>query len=913
MADARSNTEITTMRRVRIRYAIGLALSVILAATCMWADSARSDGIKVFEMTPNGTQAGGHPDVSINFEWDRQTNPCNCGDARTTTTHFPTGFIGNPTASPPCEIVEFSFGRCPASTQIGTFGFLGAYGPLYNITPHPDEPSLVGFWVPLISAPVFISLSGRTESDYGLDAETSPIYHPLSLTSFTVTLWGVPADPIHDTQRFVPPLQIFGACFAGQENCPPPEGSNPANVPPVPYLEAPTQCGVQLDSTLDILFYTGDLLHATDPWPSTTGCEQLTFNPSLTAQPTTRDTDSPSGVDVVLSVPQEQSPSTPSPSEIRAVRTVLPEGFSLNPNAADGKQSCSDVETAIGTRHGATCPEFSKVGTLTLDSSALPQPIPGAIYIGEPKPGDRYRLLLSADGFGTHIKLLGSVRPDPISGRLVVAFDELPQSPLTEFAMHFFGSERGILATPTHCGSYPVVSEFVPWDEQLPVQHSTSSFTVDAGGNGGSCPATPRPFDPTLRAGSTNPSAGKFTPVSVEIERRDGDQFLSGLQVSTPPGLLASLRGVSYCPEQALQQIAASYSGAAELSNPLCPASSRIGTSIAGAGAGSRPVFLPGKVYLGGPYKGAPLSLAVVTPAVSGPYDLGNVLVRGAIHVDPLTTQVTVVSDPLPKIIGGVPLRVRDVKVDLDRPGFTLNPTNCEPFAIRSLLSGEEGGRVEPQVRYQATNCASMPYQPTTSLRLIGGLNRRGHPAIRGVFTPRPGDTNTKRVSVALPKGELLDNSHLDTVCTRGAFDARACPAGSLVGEAQVSSPLLDQPLAGKVYLRSSNHQLPDLVIDLQGQLDVQVIGRVDSVNGSLRTTFENLPDVPVGRFQVDFMGGNKGLIINSKALCGTTRRATVKALAQNNATFNAKPKVQFSCGAAGRHRSRHRNGRAGR
>jgi hypothetical protein len=924
MAERRQSEETGTMTNRRRISTIGLAFAALLAAASLWAGSAQAaEGIDLFEMTPTDTQAGGHPDVTIKMEWDDSaheggksgpsTTPCACDDGKTVTQHFPTGFIGNPTASPPCEIVEFSFGRCPASTQIGTYNFFEGYGPLYNLTPHPDEPALVAFWVPLINAPVFISLSGRTESDYGLDAETSPIYHPLPLNSFQVTLWGVPAAKSHDLQRFTPPLQGTGECVSYlPETCPPKPDGNPANVPPIPYLENPTQCGVPLFSSLDLLYYTGGFYQATDPWPSTTGCEQLTFNPSLTAQPTTADADSPSGVDVVLAVPQEQSPTTPSPSEIQAARTVLPEGFSLNPNAADGKVACSDEQTAIGTRHGATCPEFSKVGTVTLDSAALPAPIPGAIYLGDPKPGDRYRLVLAADGYGTHIKIAGSVKPDPQSGQLTIHFDELPQSPLTEFDMHFFGSERGILATPTHCGSYPVESEFVPWDNELPVQHSTSSFVVDAGVNGAPCPATPRPFSPVLRGGSLNPSAGKSTPVSVEIERPDGDQFLEDLQVTAPPGVTASLQGITYCPESTIQQLG-TYTGRQELERPLCPESSQIGTATAGAGAGSHPLYVPGKVFLAGPYKGEPLSLVAVTPAVSGPYDLGNVVVRAAIHVDPTTAQVTVASDQLPKIVGGIPLRIRAIKIVLDRPNFTLNPTNCAPFAMGTRIDGQEGASASPSVPYQVTNCASMPFSPRLSLSLTGGLRRLGHPAIHGVFVANPGDANSKKVVVALPKGELLDNKHLGTVCTRPNFDAGRCQPESVIGNARVTTPLLDQPLEGKVYLRSSSHGLPDLAMDLRGQVDVHVIGRVGSRNSGLVASFENLPDVPVGRLEVNLFGGSKGLLQNSESLCGANKHASVEAFAQNNATFDLSPKLKVKCGSAGRHRRHRASGKGGR
>jgi hypothetical protein len=904
------------MRGKRI---VGLAI-VVLALLGLAASAQAYEGIDKFEMTPSGTQAGGHPDVKIDMEYDDSEHlngfqappsiPCACDDPRILTQEFPTGFIGNPTATPPCQLSEFSVGRCPASTQVGTFevGIFSGFGPLYNLTPHPDEPALTGFWVPLISAPQFISLSGRTESDYGLNSESSPIYHPLSNHILHIELWGVPADESHYEDRFFPPLVGFGLCnrsFPGA--CP--NGGATANVPPIPYLEAPTECGVPLTSTFEIEYYTGGFVSTEDEWPSTTGCEQLTFNPSLTAQPTTQNADSPSGVDIDLRVPQEQSPTTPSPSEIRAVRTTLPEGFSINPNAADGKRSCSDAETAIGTRHGATCPEFSKIGTAVLDSSALPEPILGAIYLGDPKPGNRYRMILTANGFGTHIKLAGSIQPDPQTGQVTVDFEELPQTPLTEFSMHLFGSERGLLATPTQCGSFPVRTVFVPWDNALPNQESVSSFAVVAGPGGSSCPSAPHPFSPRLTAGSTNPSAGKSTPISIEIERDDGDQFLNGIEVDTPPGVSASLRGVTYCPDEALAQIASStYTGVQEQAAPRCPASSLIGTSTVGTGSGSRPVYLPGEVYFAGPYKGAPLSLAIVTPAVSGPYDLGNVVVRTALEVDPVTAQVSAVSDPLPQIVGGIPLRLRSIKVDLNRPNFTINPTNCSRFGVSSVLNGDEGGVAKPTAPFQVTNCASMPYHPKVTVRLTDALNRRGHPALHATLTAQSGEANSKLISVALPRGEQLDNSHLGNVCTKDQFSKNNCPPGSRLGSVKATTPLLEKPLEGGVYLRSSAAGLPDLALDLEGQIDVETAAKIDSVNEGLRATFKTIPDVPISKIELNLLGGKKGLLQNTEGLCGKKKRLTVSATAQNNAVYDASPPIKVGCAGSARHR-RHRGG----
>jgi hypothetical protein len=910
----------TATRRGRSAARVALALGAFLAAVLLWAIPAQAwEGFYVAKMEPDQTQAGGHPNVKIRMNWDNSTfhenheaapsNPCLCDDPKIATQHFPTGFIGNPHATPQCEIVEFSFGRCPPASQVGTVEPIEGLGfaPLYNVQPHPQEPALTAFWVPLIQAPVFISLAGRTESDYGLDAESSPIFRPIpQFHVLGVELWGVPASPVHTNQRFEPPLTGFGLCLGGEEYCAANhETGAPANVTPIPYLENPTTCDTPLTARMSLLYYTGGTVEKEMPWPSTTGCQQLTFNPSLTAEPTTNQADTPTGVDVDLRVPQEQNPDTPSPSELRTAITTLPAGFSINPNAADGKTTCSDADTQIGTRNAATCPAFSKVGSVVLDSSALPAPIPGFIYLGDPKPGNEYRIILAASGWGTNFKVVGSVRPDPSTGQLTVAFENLPQSPLTEFNMHFFGSERGLLATPTQCGEYPVESEFVPWDAALLPQHSKSTFTVDAGPNGEPCPNGPRPFSPRFQGGTANTTAGSHSPLTLEFNRADGDQNLSTLDFTASPGLLASLRGIPYCPEAAIAAaMSASHSGSAELAAPSCPAASQIGTLTAGAGAGTHQVYLPGSVYLAGPYKGSQLSVVFITPAVSGPYDLGNVVVRSAVNVNPVTAQVTAVSDPLPQIIGGIPLRLRTVRVKLDRPGFMLNPTDCAPSSLGASLGGSEGASAALQTPFQVANCASLPYKPVLGLRLTGGVNRRGHPAIHAVLHTNPGEANTRSAVVTLPKGEQVDIAHLKTVCTRVQFAANACPPGSLVGEAQARTPLLDNPIGGNVYLRSSNHKLPDLVVKLRGQVDFELAARIDTTKGgSLRTNFESVPDAPVSAFALNLFGGKRGIVINSESLCGKARRAMVKMAGQNGARVTREPKLQVSCGSKGKRR----------
>jgi hypothetical protein len=913
-----------------------VALATLGFAFIAFAATAVADTpITSYSALPSTTQAGGHPDVEVQFSvknrlLQKSSSACNCEDAKDATVHLPTGFIGDPHATPQCSVADFSVDACPIDSQIGITHVdlrVGNFNSaVYNLIPPPTQAGLIGFRIPLFEAPQFTVLSGRTESDYGLDAKVTSIFHAFPLESLQQVLWGVPADPRHDALRIDPSTNAGGSTYLFQSLCDTsgaPSTTDPntvqdwcagqhpspaaSNSPLTPFLQNPSACDASLTSSLDVLSYDGGTTHADSPWPQMTGCSQLSFNPSLYAQPTTTETDSPSGIDINLQVPQIQSPTVPSPSELRATTVTLPEGFSINANAADGKTVCSDAAANLGTRGAAECPEYSKIASLEIDSSALPGPLLGYAYLGEPLPGNRYRILLAADGFATHVKLAGTVTPDPMTGRLSVSFKDLPQSPLTAFNIHFFGSERGILATPTRCGTYAVTSTFAPWDASLAAQTSTQFFTLDSGPNGAPCPGGQRPFSPTFKAASAGNSAGAYTALSVELNRPDGDQNLTGLEVSTPPGFTGKLAGIPYCPEPAIAQLENSlYSGLSELSAPACPPASQIGTATAGAGAGSRPLFVPGKVYLAGPYKGSPLSLEAVIPAVSGPYDLGNVAVRAAITVDPVTAQVRTVSDPLPQIVEGVPLRTRTIRVNLDRPEFARNPTNCDPLAVQAAVLGDEGARSNLESHYQVAGCGALPFKPRLDIKLTGGLNRRGHPAIHAVLSSGPDEANLSQVTVTLPEGELLDNSHIGTVCTRVNFAARTCPQSSVIGRVSVTTPLLDRPLTGYAYLRSSSHNLPDIALDLRGQISIEAVGIVDSVKDRFRTRFQTVPDVPVSQIRLDLAGGAKGLLVNAESLCGRPKYARVVMAGQNGATSRGATRLQTTCGAKARHAQRH-------
>ena len=819
--------------------------------------------------------------------------------------------------------------------------------PVYNLIPPPDVAGLTGFKIFSLGGPgtpQLQVLSARTGGDYGLDSTSTSIFHTYPLRTLQEVIWGVPADPVHDPLRFDPDLNVnapgiadyIGSLCSKITN---PEASDQpgilstedpntvrypcytnfmiippvaSNSPRTPFLQNPTNCDSPLTASLDVLSYDGGTTHADTPWPQMTGCDQLSFNPSLYAQPTTNETDTASGIDVNLTIPQELSAAVPSPTELRDAKLTLPPGFSLNPSAADGKTSCSDADANFGTTLAAECPEFSKVGSLEIDSSALPGPVPGYVYIGKPLPGNRYRIFLVADGFATHIKLAGTVTPDLQTGQIVITFTDLPQSPLTAFDMHFFGSERGVLATPTQCSTYPVSTTFTSWDSALGTQTSTQFFTLESGPNGEPCPGPQRPFNPSFDAGVANKSAGVHAPFLLNLARADGDQNLAGLNVTTPPGFSGTLVGIPYCSDAALAAAAdPGYSGVAERARSICPAASQIGTAQAGAGAGTHPVFLEGKVYLAGPYRGAPLSLAVITPAVSGPYDLGNVVVRAAIHINPETAQITAVSDPLPQILDGIPLRVRDIEIYLDRKNFTLNPTNCGPASIDAEVIGDQGARASSNVHFQVANCTDLGFTPKLALKLAGATKRTKNPALSAALTYPAGanSANVASTEVVLPPSELIDNAHIQAPCTLKQFAQRACPASTIIGFAKAETPLLEKPLEGPVYLRNGSHKLPDIVAALNGQIgEIDLVGHVDSIHARIRAKFGTVPDAPVSRFTLNLFGGKRGLIQNTENLCAGPQIAAVTMDAQNGKSVAGNQKIRVPCTGV-----KHKRARKGR
>jgi hypothetical protein len=513
----------------------------------------------------------------------------------------------------------------------------------------------------------------------------------------------------------------------------------------------------------------------------------------------------------------------------------------------------------------------------------------GALYLRAPEPGHLFRVWVVADDLGAHIKLPGELEVDEGTGQIRSVVLDLPQAPVREVRLVLKSGFRAPLVNPTACGTYQTRWEFAPWARSDEPIGGETPMTIDQGcGTGG--------FSPQLQAGSTDPAAGQHAPFAFALIREDGEQSPASLDVTLPPGLAATFAGIPRC------EGAAAETGA-------CPPDSQIGRVLAATGAGPTPLWVPqpGKeptaVYLGGPYRGAPLSAVAVVPAQAGPFDLGDVVVRSAIYVDPETALATVRSDPLPQLIQGVPVLYRVTEVILDRPNFTLNPTDCTPTSVDATVLSAQGAVARPSTYFQAAGCTRLPFKPRLSIRLMGGTHRGDFPRLRAILKARAGDANIGAAQVVLPGSEFVENAHFVDVCTSVQFRADECPSDSIYGTAVAETPLFDFPLKGSVYLRTTpgKRGLPDLVAALRGTssvpIEIDLVGNIDSVGQRLRTTFKSIPDAPVKKFTLRMRGGSKGLIVNSANLCESIHRATAKFVAQNRKRHLLRPKVQVSCG----------------
>jgi hypothetical protein len=912
------------------------------------------------------TQAGGHPFVAnVTFDFQRKkarpeflsVPKADEGERpfeslRDGAVNLPPGFVANPTVIPGgCTLEQISGAACPTRFAVGrAWAHLkGALddqeSAVFKIEAEPGYPARFAF-KPLAASPVTIVLRPKVRPGDGTvtalipTAPQAPLL--MGIRYFAFCSYGAKVK------------NVAGVNGTAQRS----EGCKKATDPGalgIPFLTNPTRCNGEEDVTrIDVTSYQNpgrvdsegfpDL--GDSNWksyetksPPLTGCNQLPFEPSFEGRPTTDVADAPSGLDFHLRIPQDGllEPEGIATAHLRQATVKLPVGMTLNPAAANGLEACSVEQMGLlELNHPgpfpvrfdgqeARCPNGSKIGSVEVTSPVIDETVKGGVYLAEQddpatttpgaeNPFDSTLALYIAvrnDAIGVSAKLAGEVEADPVTGQLTTTFNQNPQLPFDHLRLKITEGARGSLRTPPTCGSKTTTSEMLSWSTQTPAATPSDTFAVTQDPDGGACPANAAeiPNAPRLSAGTTNAKAGAYSPFVLRISRDDGTQELKGINTTLPPGLTGRLAGVQYCPEPLIAQAIARDNpreGALEQARPSCPASSLLGSVDVAAGAGPHPYHATGRAYLAGPYKGAPVSMVVITPAVAGPFDLGTVVIRNALYIDSKTTQVSVKSDPLPTILEGIPLDVRSIEVKIDRNQFTLNPTSCEPMSIGATALGlsSDAGLSTP---FQASECAALGFKPGLHLKLRGKTRRGAYQQLTATVTyPEGAYANIARASVALPHSAFLAQEHIGTVCTRVQFAAHACPDASIYGTAKAITPLLDEPLQGTVYLRSSNNPLPDLVVLLKGPnyqpVEVELAGRTDSVHGGIRNTFDIVPDAPVKKFTLSLFGGGKSLIVNSRNLCkGKPQRATARFTAQNGRQYSFRPLVRNDCGKKGK------------
>jgi hypothetical protein len=894
------------MRHVKV-FRAALALTAIGSWLAFTASPAAA--IEEFEnyavesvaTSLTSAQGGAHADLTVGFSLaQKQGEPY----ALTRDIFFslPPGVIGNPQQIQPCTLAQFgevvSESECPVSSQVGvsevTLGGQNAgtfIEPIYNMqAPGGDVVARFG----LFAGPFPTLVNVRVDPlDYSLVAAVEGAPSAATLIAARSTFLGVPAAESHDALRLTPQEAVKGKT---------PPGGRAAGVPEVPFLTNPTDCSTQRQVTVTAVSYQlpDQPKEKSASFPQITGCSLLDFDARMSLAPTSTEAASPTGLDVTVELPQSEAPNTLGSSTLKSAHVTLPEGLAINPSAGDGLAACSAEQVGLGNGSAPACPAAAKIGSAEIEVPALERTLKGSVYQRTPEPGRLFGFWLVTDEQGVRLKLPAEIRANPLTGQLTTVFDGipalggLPQVPVSEIRLHVFGGPRAPLATPSSCGSYPTRYSFAPWSGG-PALAGEAPMQISSGCNKGG-------FAPKIAAGLARAGAGDYAPLTFTLTREDGEANPQQLAIHLPQGLLAKLAGVPLCPESAT-------------ATGACPAASQLGTVSTAAGVGAAPLWVPqpGKsptaAYLAGPYKGAPYSVVSVVPAQAGPFDLGTVVNRAAIRIAPETGLASVITDPLPQILEGVPIAYRAIHVAVDRKDFTLNPTSCAPKEIAATVTAASGASAEPSTGFQAADCAKLPYTPKLRLSFEGQTRRTGNPAVKAVLTQKPHQANTKAAVVTLPAGLFIDNSHISNPCTRVQFDAESCPKASILGRASARTPLLDEPLEGNVYFRSNGgaRELPDIVADLRGQIHITLVGYIDSVaqkgseSSRVRTRFLHVPDAPVTRFAMSLFGGKRGLIDNSVDLCRGRLRAKIALRAQNGRGRNSNPAIAVGCGKRGR------------
>ena len=896
-------------------------LATVLTGTVLMVPVAHADfgvvpgSLKVSALNGDGTldtQAGSHPfSYKVHFDVNTDENGYGeGGEVRDVVIDLPSGLVGDPQTPPTCPQEEFEGNPpfCAINTQVGVLRAIvpGAgeiVAPVYNITPPPGDAALIG----LSSSSGLVALQAASvRSDNGYRVRVSAPDIPVEVTSITETIWGTPAEPGHDPER-------------GPEAT---DGDH-STAPLLPFLTLPASCQSPPETTVEIdsksnpgvfVSETTPMFDASNNPVSLTGCDSVPFSPTVSSIPTTNSAGSSSGLDFELALPNQGllNPNGVTETEPEKTEVVLPQGVTVNPSAASGLGVCTPAQyqaanTTSGPGQG--CPESSKVGTLLAKTPLLAEAIEGSVYLAAPHDNPFNSLLAlyivaKAPERGVLVKQAGEVQADPNTGQLTTTFDGLPPLPYSSFEFDLREGPRAPLITPQTCGTYTTRVKLYPFSNPSTATERTANFTIGSGANGGPCASNEAqlPNTPSLQAGTVAPVAGAFSPLVFKVSREDGSQHFGSITASLPEGLLGKLAGVPYCSDA---QIAAATArsnegeGATEQSSPSCPEASQVGVVNITVGAGSQPIQVQRKSYLAGPYKDAPLSLAIITPAIAGPFDLGTVVVRIALYIDRSTAQIHAVSDPIPQILDGIPLDVRSISLNMNRTGFTFNPTSCEPMTV----GGEETSTLNQTVglsnRFQVGGCQGLPFKPVMAISTQGKTSKANGASLNVKVSQKPGEADIHKVDLTLPTALPARLTTLQQACTETQFAANpaGCPAGSFIGTAKAITPILSVPLTGPAILVShGGAAFPDVVFLLQANerganIRIDLDGKTDIKKGVTYSRFETVPDAPISSFETNLPQGPHSVLVANGNLCTTKLAIPTQLTGQNGATRHSEHK----------------------
>jgi hypothetical protein len=903
------------------------------------SSSAPAFGAEYLSMTPESeggsidAQAGSHPyQLTTTFNLNQTSDTLRPPAlARNLAFKLPAGLVGNATGLPQCSDLDFRHvinggfpNLCPADTVIGVaavtvnepshLGLKTFPLPIFNLVPEKGEPARLGF--EFVGTPVTLDTSVRTGSDYGVTVSVKNITQLTNFLTSTIVIWGVPGATSHDHARGWDCL-LEGALQSGEEHepCQTTSSSHPA-----PYLTLPTSCSTPLSMSVEgtswptlsapegvpLPFHEYQLADEFGRPISLSGCNRLPFDPSLEVSPDTQQASTPSGVTIRVRQPQEASENGEglASSNIRSTTLTLPEGLAVNAAAAGGLLACPEGQVGFTERSNGTslftptlpepfCPSAARVGTVKLRVPILANPVEGSVYLATQNAnpfGSLVAIYVVAEDpvSGVLVKLAGEVKLTE-TGQLITTLENTPDAPVEEAEFHLFGGNRAPLVTPAFCGAYTSTAAVTPWSG-TPTVNPSSTFQITSGRGGAPCPSS-KPFAPTLVAGMSTTQAGAFAPLTTTISREDTEQALQSVQLHTPPGLSGILTGVPLCPEE-------------QANAGTCGPESLIGHASANVGLGNEPYTVTGgQVFLTAGYKGAPFGLSIVTPAKAGPFDLGNVIVRAKIEVDPLTAALTVTTDAIPHILKGIPLEIKNVTVSIDRPAFTFNPTSCATFSFSSTIGSVEGASAPTSMPFQAVNCTLLKFAPKFAVSTAGKTTKANGASLNVKLTypsaPIGTYANVAKVKVSLPKQLPSRLTTLQKACLAAVFEKSptGCPAASIVGKAKVLTPVLPVPLEGNAYFVSHGGEaFPDLTIVLHGYgVTVELVGSTQIKNGITTSTFKATPDVPFSSFELTLPQQSNSALAANANLCASKLTMPTEFTAQNGAVINQSTPISVT------------------